>query len=213
MSQVSYSSASTGLLLVDPYNDFLAEGGKLQGRAKEVLEQTDTIAHMRQMVQACRAADIRVFYVPHNRSRPSDFSLWANPTPYQLGGHRIQLFAEGSWGAQWHPDFQPKPEDVMVKEQGAEPGVDTVEVGDVVAVVTIRRGVERHEPQDADPEAGEVVDALGQSGEVAGAVAVPVEEGLDVEAVDHGALPPLVARDLDAHDWPEPASSGRTLAA
>jgi nicotinamidase-related amidase len=122
MSQASYPSASTGLLLVDPYNDFLSEGGKLQGRAKEVLEQTDTIAHMREVVQACRAAGIRIFYVPHNRSRPSDFSLWANPTPYQLGGHRIQLFAEGSWGAEWHPDFQPGPEDVIAREHRGSSG-------------------------------------------------------------------------------------------
>jgi len=57
-----------------------------------------------------------VFYVPHNRSRPSDFSHWAFPTPYQLGGHRISLFAEGSWGAEWHPDFQPQPGDIVVKE-------------------------------------------------------------------------------------------------
>jgi hypothetical protein len=91
--------------------------------------------------------------------------------------------------------------------EGAEARVDAVVVGDVVAVVSVGRGLERHQPEHADAEAGEVVDALGEAGEVAGPVAVPVEEGLDVQAVDDGALPPLVAGDLDAH------SSGRTLPA
>ena len=66
----------------------------------------------------------------------------------------------------------------------AEPRVDAVVVGDVVAVVAVGRGLERHQPQAADPDPREVVDALGQAADVADAVAVPVEERLDVEAVD-----------------------------
>ncbi|MEJ8852782.1 isochorismatase family cysteine hydrolase [Variovorax rhizosphaerae] len=112
----------TALLLVDPYNDFLSENGKLQARAKAVMEEVGTIAHMRDAVAACRAAGVTVFYVPHHRARPSDFSHWAHPTPYQLGAHRIQLFAEGTWGAEWHPDFQPQPEDVMIKEHRGSSG-------------------------------------------------------------------------------------------
>ncbi len=66
----------------------------------------------------------------------------------------------------------------------AEARVDAVEVGDVVAVVAVGRRVERHEPQARHAELGEVVDALGQARQVAAAVAVPVQERLDVEAVD-----------------------------
>ena len=90
----------------------------------------------------------------------------------------------------------------------AEPRVDAVEVGDVVAVVAVRCGEERHEPDDAHADPGEVVDPFGEAGEVAHAVAVPVEERLDIQAVDDGALPPLVARRRGCSR----ASSGRTLA-
>ena len=83
--------------------------------------------------------------------------------------------------------------------EGSEPLVDAVEVGYVVAIVPVRRRKVRHQPEDAHAEAGEVVDALGQPGEVAHTVAVPVEERLDVEAIDDRALPPLVARRPDAH--------------
>ena len=88
---------------------------------------------------------------------------------------------------------------------GPEPRVDAVEVGDVVAVVLARRGVERHQPQARDADAGEVVDALGQAREVAAAVGVGVQERLDVEAVEDGVLPPEVAGGLGLH-----RSSGST---
>ena len=91
---------------------------------------------------------------------------------------------------------------------GPEPAVDAVEVGDVVAVVALARGVEGHEPEATRAEAGEVVDALGQALEVADAVAVLIEEGLDVEAVHDRVLPPDVAGRRAAHSAPLPVRAG-----
>ena len=76
----------------------------------------------------------------------------------------------------------------------ADPLVDAVEVRDVVAVVTVGGGVEGHQPEARHPELREVVDALDQPDDVALAVAAPVQERLDVEAVDDRRLPPHVAR-------------------
>ena len=81
----------------------------------------------------------------------------------------------------------------------AEPRVDPVEVGDVVAVVALTGRHERHQPDAVDAEARQVVDPLAQARQVAAAVAVPVQEGLDVEAVEDRVLPPDVARDLAPH--------------
>ncbi len=41
---MSYSKQDTGLLLVDPYNDFLSEGGKLTGLANTCIEATSRFA-------------------------------------------------------------------------------------------------------------------------------------------------------------------------
>lgn len=122
MAPSLYTAGNTALLLIDPYNDFLSDGGKLQGRAKEMMAQVSTIAHMREVVAACRSAGITVFYVPHYRARASDFSHWSHLTPYQLGAHKLQLFAQDSWGGEWHPDFQPRPEDVIAKEHRGSSG-------------------------------------------------------------------------------------------
>jgi nicotinamidase-related amidase len=116
MTTNAYAKETTGLLLIDPYNDFLGEGGKLFGLAKPVAESVNTLLHMRDMVAAIRKAGIQIFYVPHHRAKPSDFSMWKHASPYQLASSQRQVFAEGSWGAEWHSDFLPQDNDIMVKE-------------------------------------------------------------------------------------------------
>ncbi len=93
----------------------------------------------------------------------------------------------------------------------AEPGIDPVEVRDVVAIVAVRRWIDRHEPQAGDAELSEVVDALRETVEVAGSVTAPIEVRLVVEAVDDRGLPPEIAGVGDLHGW-LPCSCGSTLA-
>ncbi|MDF0729294.1 cysteine hydrolase [Pseudomonas entomophila] len=116
MIETLYSRSDSGLLLVDPYNDFLSEGGKLNGLAKAVADRVGTVANLTAVLAAVRRAGIQVFYVPHHRARPGDFSGWKHPSPYQLGASRAQVFAEGSWGGEWHPAFVPQASDVLVHE-------------------------------------------------------------------------------------------------
>lgn len=112
----SYEPSRTALLLVDPYNDFLSEGGKLWSQLAEVAASIGLHANLRRVVAAGRKAGLSVFIVPHHRARPDDFAGWDHPSSYQLGAARLQLFAEGSWGGEWHPDFAPQSGDVIVKE-------------------------------------------------------------------------------------------------
>ena len=74
--------------------------------------------------------------------------------------------------------------------QRAVARMDVLVVGDVVAVVAQRRRVERQQPERVDAELLQVVELLGQAGEVADAVVVAVEEGADVRLVDDGVLVP-----------------------
>ncbi|GMK44331.1 isochorismatase [Paenibacillus glycanilyticus] len=117
-----YSKTTTGLLLVDPYNDFLADEGKLYPRTKEVSESVNAIPNLKATVSGARKAGIRIFYVPHHRSEPHDFDTWMHPTPYQLKAKEGQVFAKDSWGGEFHPDFQPQAGDIIVKEHWASSG-------------------------------------------------------------------------------------------
>ena len=68
--------------------------------------------------------------------------------------------------------------------------VDVLVIRDVVAVVAERRRVERQQPQRVDAEVLQVVELLGQPGEVADAVVRAVEERAHVRLVDDGVLVP-----------------------
>lgn len=84
-----YAASDTALLLVDPYNDFLSEGGKLWPPVKESAEEQNLLPNMKAVMVAVRAAGIGVFYVPHHRAEAGDLDKWQCATPYQQGAHHI----------------------------------------------------------------------------------------------------------------------------
>ena len=81
---------------------------------------------------------------------------------------------------------------VEVRER-AEHRLDVLVVGDVVAVVVLRRGVDGREPDHVDAERAQVVEPVGDPLEVADAVAVGVRERARVDLVDDRRLPPRLA--------------------
>jgi nicotinamidase-related amidase len=122
MTLPAYPRQHTALLFVDPYNDFLAEKGKLWPRVSDVADSVKLHDNLRSVSKAARAAGLPVFIVPHHRSEPTDFDGWDHPTPYQLGSKRAQVFAKDSWGGEWFAEFAPQPEDVIVKEHWSSSG-------------------------------------------------------------------------------------------
>ena len=86
---------------------------------------------------------------------------------------------------------------VHAREQRVEVGeraehrVDALVVADVVAVVVLRRGIDRREPEHVDAERREVVEPPGDAREIADAVAVGVGEAARIDLVDDRGLPPL----------------------
>lgn len=117
-----YDPERTALLFVDPYNDFLSEGGKTWPRVEEVAKSVGLHDNLRAIVAAARRSAIQIFIVPHHRAEPNDFEGWDHPTPYQLATHQRQVFAKGDWGGEWYPDFAPQPGDIVVKEHWGSSG-------------------------------------------------------------------------------------------
>jgi nicotinamidase-related amidase len=118
----TYKPSRTGLLFVDPYNDFLSEGGKLWPRVKAVAEQVGLISNLKAILRAARETSIQVFIVPHHRWEQGDYARWKHPNKSQVASARSQLVAKGSWGGEWHPDFTPQEGDVIIKEHWAQSG-------------------------------------------------------------------------------------------
>jgi nicotinamidase-related amidase len=118
----TYEPRRTALLFVDPYNDFLSEGGKAWPRLKEIAEQVGLIANLKTIAKTARERGIQIFIVPHHRWEQGDYARWKHPTHTQLATAGRQVFAKGSWGGDWHPDFAPRDGDVVVKEHWAQSG-------------------------------------------------------------------------------------------
>lgn len=116
MSDLVLPKGRTALLLIDPYNDFLAEGGKLWGRVAATKGAEDLHAHMTAVLSAARAAGATVVVVPHHRYAPGDLDTWDHPNPYIQASARGLVFERGGWGGEWHPDFTPQAGDVIVGE-------------------------------------------------------------------------------------------------
>src|SRR6201996_229088 len=117
-----YNASRTGLLLVDPYNDFLSDGGKLWPMVKAVADEVHLLEHLRSVVAAGGAATVRIFFVPHRRWEPGDYENWDHPNPSQYQTQQLKPFTKGSWGGEWHPDFVPHPDDIVIKEHWAQSG-------------------------------------------------------------------------------------------
>ncbi|MGW6961109.1 cysteine hydrolase [Streptomyces chartreusis] len=118
----TYDPRHTAVLLVDPFNDFLSEGGKIWPRLKPMAEQVDLLGHLRSVVGAARDSGTQVIFVPHRRWEEGDYETWAHPNPTQLGIMERHSFARGTWGGEFHPDFQPQPGDTVVAEHWAQSG-------------------------------------------------------------------------------------------
>jgi len=96
---MSSDPSTTSILLVDPYNDFLSEGGKLWPRAKAVAEQVNLLDHLRAIVKVARDKGFKIYFVPHHRWEPADYVKWDHPTPYQLAGAERQSSPTGHGAA------------------------------------------------------------------------------------------------------------------
>ncbi|MFB7504985.1 cysteine hydrolase family protein [Streptomyces broussonetiae] len=138
-SDARYPPDETALLIVDPYNDFLSEGGKLWPRAKEVAEGIGLLDHMRTMLATARGCGFRVLIVPHHRTRPSDYRTWDHLSPTQRHVVSSQTFAEGSWGAEWHPDFEPREDELVVSQHWASSGFANTDLDFMLKQHHIRR--------------------------------------------------------------------------
>src|SRR5208282_6637994 len=83
MTTNTYAADRTALLIVDPYNDFMSEGGKLYNAIKETADASGMFGNLRKILPKVRSAAIQIFIVPHHRSHAHDFDNWQHINMFQ----------------------------------------------------------------------------------------------------------------------------------
>src|SRR5215468_5343859 len=122
MANLKFDKEITALLVIDPYNDFISEKGKVWDRLRAVAEANDCVPNMLQVLTAARKAGLRVFYALHHRYRPGDYETWKYIAPTQKAAWMHKTFENGTWGGEIRREFAPQPGDIVALEHWCSSG-------------------------------------------------------------------------------------------
>ena len=122
MKDLTYEKHLTGLLVIDPYNDFISSGGKVWPRVQEVAEAISCVSNMKAVLEAARRANLRIFFALHHRYRAGDYETWKYIAPIQREAWEHKTFEDGTWGGAIHPDFLPQPGEIIAQEHWCSSG-------------------------------------------------------------------------------------------
>jgi len=119
---MSFDKEVSALLVIDPYNDFISEGGKIWDRIRAVAEANNCVPNMLSVLSAARKAKLRVFYAMHHRYRAGDYETWKYIAPIQKAGLRSKVFEYGTWGGEIRSEFIPQPGEIVAQEHWCSSG-------------------------------------------------------------------------------------------
>ncbi|MBV9953860.1 MAG: cysteine hydrolase [Pseudolabrys sp.] len=122
MSIPKYDKEITALVVIDPYNDFISEGGKVWPRIQGVAEANNCVPNMLAVLNAARQAQLRIFFAMHRRYRPGDYETWKYIAPIQKGAWARKTFEYGTWGGEFRAEFAPKPGEIVAQEHWCSSG-------------------------------------------------------------------------------------------
>ncbi|MFD2515780.1 isochorismatase family protein [Pontibacter locisalis] len=112
---LSFPKGTTALLVIDPVNDFLSEGGAAYELTKNTLKLHNMVDHLQKTIAGARAKGIPVLFGPmaYTEDDYADEQLQK-----RSGINRMmfenKMFLADSWGADFHPDIQPQAEDIVL---------------------------------------------------------------------------------------------------
>ncbi|MDQ3649216.1 MAG: isochorismatase family protein [Acidobacteriota bacterium] len=112
---ISYPPDRTALLVIDPVNDFLSEGGAGWELTKTTVEKNDVVGNLKRAIEGARGRGISVLFGPmaYTEEDYADHQLQRRSGINRLMFER-KMFLAGSWGADFHANLQPRPEDIVL---------------------------------------------------------------------------------------------------
>lgn len=128
--------ARTALVLIDLQNDLVDPAGVVgsHGLAAHI-DRRGTLAVARRLLSAARDRGLRVLHVG-NGFRPGHPEV-DTANPLTAGAKAAGEFVVGSWGAAFHPQVAPAPDEIVVHKRGMSAFAGT-ELGQLCGVWDVR---------------------------------------------------------------------------
>lgn len=105
----------TVLLVIDPVNEFLSEGGAAWELTKHTVRRNDVVGNLKRAIDGARSKGIPVFFAPMAYTE-EDYKLehWEKRSGINRLMYEKKMFLAGSWGADFHPELQPEEDEVVL---------------------------------------------------------------------------------------------------
>ncbi len=105
----------TALLVIDPVNDFLSEGGADWDMTRSTVQKHDVVGHLKQAIEGARQRRIPVLFAPMAYTSED----YENEQLQRRSGiNRMmfekKMFLAGSWGADFHPELRPQEDEIVL---------------------------------------------------------------------------------------------------
>jgi len=112
---ISFPPDRTALLVIDPVNDFLSDGGAGWELTKTTVKMNDVVGHLKRAIEGARPRGIPVLFGPmaYTEEDYADEQLHRRSGINRLMFER-KMFLAGSWGADFHPDLKPHEDDTVL---------------------------------------------------------------------------------------------------
>ena len=114
-AQLSFPRDRTALLIIDPVNDFLSEGGAAWELTQATVRRHNVVGNLKRLLAGARERGIPVLFAPmaYTEADYRDHQLHK-----RSGINRVQferkMFLAGTWGADFHPDLRPRDREIVL---------------------------------------------------------------------------------------------------
>ena len=105
-TQNTIDPKTTAILIVDPQNDFLSEGGAVWDLVGSEVTKYDVVNKLQRIRQAAKDVQIPVFYSPHYYTE-DEYQSWKHLNFVDKVMFERRMFNKGTWGAEFHSELQP----------------------------------------------------------------------------------------------------------
>lgn len=112
---ILFPRGRTALLVIDPVNDFLSEGGAGWEMTKDTVEMNNVIGNLKRVIEGVRRTNIPVLFGPMAYTAED----YAGEHLHRRSGinrvmFELKMFLAGSWGADFHPELQPNADEIVL---------------------------------------------------------------------------------------------------